>query len=342
MTSDRFDPLARIMARAHADPKTIILSEGADPRIAQAAVTATKTGLARIIVVGEHHAVTAALAAHGGSPGDDLQVFDPATSTHHDAFAARFHELRRHKGVSPAVAAKSMRNPLVFAAMAVRMGLADGTVGGAISTTPDIVRAALQVIGKAPDASMVSGFFLMVMDQPHHDPKRAVIFADCGLVVDPDPQGLANIALSSANSLRQLTGEAARVAMLSFSTKGSASHARVRKITAATALAQAAAPELAIDGELQFDAAFVPAVAASKAPGSAVAGQANVFVFPDLDAGNIGYKIAQRIGGATAIGPILQGLAFPANDLSRGCSADDVLHMIAVTTVQAQSAPRPK
>jgi phosphate acetyltransferase len=198
------------------------------------------------------------------------------------------------------------------------------------------VRAALQTIGRAPGVGLVSSFFLMMLCAPHHVKKGAFVFSDCGLVVDPDAAGLADIAIASARSFEALAGLPAKVAMLSFSTAGSAAHERVSKVMEATRLAHEAAPGLVIDGELQFDSAFVEAVSEAKAPHSQLHGQANVFVFPNLDAANIGYKIAQRIGGASAIGPILQGLAKPANDLSRGCTADDVFHMIAVTVVQAQ------
>ena len=230
-----------------------------------------------------------------------------------------------------------IRKRLVFAAMLVRQGHADGTVGGAVETTSDTVRTALQIIGKAPDATMVSSFFLMLYCEAHHVVKGAHIFADCGLVVDPDANEMAEIARASAASLAGLTGTVPRVAMLSFSTAGSADHPKVSKVVQATEIAQAANPDLLIEGELQFDAAFVPEIAASKVSGSKLQGAANVFVFPSLDAGNLGYKIAQRVGGALAIGPVLQGLAKPANDLSRGCSSEDVLHMIAITVAQSAS-----
>ena len=217
--------------------------------------------------------------------------------------------------------------------MMVRQGDADGTIGGAVETTSDVVRSALQIIGKDPAVETVSSYFLMLLDG-----ERPVVFADCGLVIQPTATELASIAIASSRSLTAMTGLAPKVAMLSFSTKGSVpsgAHESLTRVAEAIEIVQSRDPGLAVDGELQFDAALMPEVAARKAPGSPVAGQANVFVFPSLSAGNIGYKIAQRIGGATALGPILQGLAKPANDLSRGCSVDDIYQMIAITGAQA-------
>lgn len=327
--------LDNIQARAAAHPAHIVLSEGHDPRIVAAAIRATQIGLATVSLVGETQVIEAELSAQGAAASDTLRIADPATSSQTAPFADAFHELRKHKGVTPEKADALVRDPLVFAAMMVRQGQADGTVGGAVATTSDTVRAALQVIGKAKDAALVSSFFLMVLPDGHPSGRDAMIFSDSGLVIDPNSEELAAIAAQSAASYTALLGADPKVAMLSFSTMGSARHPNVTKVTDAAAILKEQHPHIASDGELQFDAAFVPDVGASKAKGSHVAGHANVMIFPNLDAGNIGYKIAQRVGGCTAIGPILQGLAKPANDLSRGCTADDVMHMIAVTALQA-------
>jgi phosphate acetyltransferase len=297
----------------------IVLSEGDDPRIIEAAICATKDGLARVTLIGTTQV-------------DGVITVDPATSDSTKTYAQAFYELRKHKGISEDAARKAVESPLAYAAMMVREGDADGTIGGAVNTTSDVVRAALQIIGKDQTVDTVSSYFLMLLDGI-----RPIVFADCGLVIQPTAAELASIATASAKSLTAMTGLDPKVAMLSFSTKGSVpqgAHESLGRIAEAIELIHTRAPDLAVDGELQFDAAIVPAVAEKKAPGSPVAGEANVFVFPSLSAGNIGYKIAQRIGGATALGPVLQGLAKPANDLSRGCSMDDVYQMIAITGAQ--------
>ncbi len=326
--------LQDLQDRAASRPAHIVLSEGHDPRIVAGAVAARRSGIARITLVGAHADVTAELRRAGATDADEIAIQDPATSPLTAEFAETYFELRQHKGISTDLANTQAHDPLVFAAMMVRNGHADGTVGGAVATTSDTVRAALQIIGKARTAPLVSSFFLMALPEHHGSGRDAMVFGDCGLVIDPDASELAAIALASAASFQQLLERPPRVALLSFSSKGSARHAAVTKVTDALAILQATHRDLQVDGELQFDAAFVPDVGASKAPGSDVAGQANVMIFPNLDAGNIGYKIAQRIGGCVAIGPVLQGLAKPANDLSRGCTAQDVTHMIAITTLQ--------
>ncbi|MGB3408539.1 MAG: phosphate acyltransferase [Jannaschia sp.] len=313
--------------RARRSRHHVVLPEGKDPRVQAAAGRAVAEGLARITL----------LAPEGTTLPDGVALIDPAKSPHAGALQAAYLEARAKRHPTAEQAAEAIVDPLTHAALMVRAGAADGTIGGAVATTSETVRAALQMIGTAPGAPLVSCFFLMVLPETHPTrPGAGLIFSDCGLVIDPDPADLAAIAHQAAASCAALLGEVPNVALLSFSTKGSAHHLRANKVIEALAIARETAT-FAIDGELQFDAAFDAAVGASKAPGSAVAGQANVLIFPDLDAGNIGYKIAQRIGGCTAIGPVLQGLAKPANDLSRGCTAEDILDMIAVTSAQVDA-----
>ncbi len=338
-------PLRQILGAASGSDKIIALSEGDDPRVVEAALMIREEAVARVLLVGNPTTIAGHLATHDVTPAEvagAIDIHDPDNSPLFDEFRDTLVALRRHKGMTPESAAEQVRQRLTYAALLVQTGRADGTVGGAVETTSDTVRTALQIIGKAPEAAMVSSFFFMLYCKEHHTVKGAHIFADCGLVVDPDANEMAEIARASAASYRALTGDTPRVAMLSFSTAGSADHPKVSKVVAATHLAKVADPTLIIDGELQFDAAFVPEVAASKAGKSALGGAANVFVFPSLNAGNLGYKIAQRVGGATAIGPVLQGLAKPANDLSRGCSAEDILHMVAVTVAQSDALDQAK
>jgi len=327
--------LDSLQTRAAAHPAHLILSEGFDPRIASAAVRAVDAGLGQITLVGDTAEVTHQLTKIGAAPSEMLHIADPSTSSLTAEVAEMYFELRKQKGVTPEAAQKQAQDPLVFAAMLVRLGYADGTIGGAVATTSDTVRVALQVIGKAPEAALVSSFFLMVLPEGHASGRDAMVFSDGGLVIDSSSEELVSIAAQSAGSFTALLGTTPKVALLSFSTHGSARHPSVTKVANAAQLLRENHPDIVSDGELQFDTAFDPGVGASKAGGSDVAGQANVMIFPNLDAGNIGYKIAQRVGGCAAIGPILQGLAKPANDLSRGCTADDVLHLIAVTALQA-------
>ena len=326
-------PLEEILRNAARSDKTIVLSEGTDPRVVQAAVEARKQGIARIILVCDTEADDAQLALAGEVEG--LEIHRPAASPLTKELAELYHSMRKHKGVDADQAMQQALTPHVYAALLVKAGHADGCIGGAVLSSAEIIKTAIQVIGVAEGTKLVSSFFLFLFCEDHHARKGACIFSDAGLVVDPSAEDLCEIAIASARSFEDLTNEAARIAMLSFSTRGSAEHHAVSKVQRATMLAREAAPDLLIDGELQFDAAFVPEIAQSKAADSPIEGNANVFIFPNLDAGNIGYKIAQRIGGAKAIGPILQGLSHPAIDLSRGCSAEDSLHMIAVTTAQS-------
>jgi phosphate acetyltransferase len=331
-------PLEMILQNAARSQKKIVLSEGTDPRAIAAAVVARSKEIARIVLVGTEQEIQEKLTTAGYEQDGGIEIHDPETSPLIGELATQYYELRKHKGVTEEQARAAAQVPHVYAALLVKTGHADGTVGGAVATTAEIVRTAIQVIGTKPGSKLVSSFFLMLFCKTHHIKKGAHIFADSGLVVDPTAEEMAQIALASASSFSTLTGDAPRVAMLSFSTRGSAEHGAVSKVISATELAKAEDPELLIDGELQFDAAFVPDVAAAKAEDSPLGGHANVFIFPNLESGNIAYKIAQRVGGAVAIGPVLQGLARPANDLSRGCSSEDILHMIAVTATQAEAA----
>jgi len=318
--------LSTIKNRSISLKRTIVLPDATDERAIKAARILTDESIARPILVGKRPEIQFQ-AEKSGTSISGLQVVDTYSSEKLDEFADAFFQLRKEKGLQPAEARRQIAHPLFFGAMMVRKGLADGSVAGSLSTTGDVLRAGIQVIGLAEGISIVSSIFLMIF------PETAYSFADCAVVPDPTPEQLADIGITTAENHKRLTGEDPRVAMLSFSTRGSASHPLVEKVQAATALFKKKRPDVPVDGELQLDAAVVPKVAASKAPGSPVEGRANVLIFPNLDAGNIGYKLAQRLAGAEAIGPIVQGLKKPAFDLSRGCSVDDIVNVVAINSV---------
>lgn len=327
----------QIKEKAKKNLQTVVLPEGYDDRMIQAAARIVAEGLAKVVLLGKVEELQSKAAELAVSL-DGVSLVDPKTSDLLDAYADELVELRKKKGLTREQALDLLtgEDNLYFGSMMVRRGDAGGAVAGAYNTTGDVLRAAFQVVGTAPGMKTVSSVFLMVTQNQNFGENGVLCFADCAVNPNPDAQALAEIAISTAASCKSFLGVEAKVAMLSFSTKGSAQHDDCDKVLKALEIAKELAPDLAIDGELQADAALLPAVGAKKAPGSTVAGQANTLIFPTLDAGNIGYKLVERVAGAEAVGPIIQGLAKPVNDLSRGCSVDDIVSVTAITAVQAQ------
>lgn len=325
--------LEQISIRAKADLKTIVLPEANDIRVIKAAAMVQEQGIANIILVG-NEAEIKKLA--GDLDISKAKIVDPLKSDKFEDYANTFYELRKAKGMTPEKARETMKDNVFWAVMMVKKGEADGMVSGAAHSTADTIRPALQIIKTAPDSKLVSAFFVMVVPDCEYGEKGIFVYGDCALNQNPDAEQLSEIAIASAKSFENFVQAQPKVAMLSFSSYGSGKDPIVDKVIEATKIAKEKAPNLMLDGELQADAALVPEIGKSKAKGSTVAGQANVLIFPDLNCGNICYKLTQRLAKAEAYGPILQGIAKPVNDLSRGCSAEDIVGVVAMTAVQAQ------
>ncbi len=332
---ESMNPLMRIRERACRAKTHIVLPEGTDPRVLQAAKSIRSDDMAKITLLGDHDQVTkAASAAHLAL--NKIEIIDPVRAENFEGYVAALRSRDPERYPTDDDARRQMSQVLWYGAMMVREGHADGMVGGAVHPTADVLRAAIRVVGLAPGISTVSGYFLMVVPRYRDTIDKVFVYADSGVVPDPNAAQLADIAISSAEKYRLLTGETPKVALLSFSTKGSAVHPMLEKIPEALSLIRRRQPDLICDGELQFDAAIVPEIAKSKDPDGVIGGNANVLIFPDLNAGNIAYKITERLAGAKAIGPLLSGLNKPVNDLSRGCSAEDIFNAVAVAAVTAR------
>lgn len=321
-----------LKARAKENIKTIVLAEGEEIRTIKAAAIVKAEGYAKNILLGNPEKISK-MAADAGVDIEGVEIIDPSEGN--EEFAELFAELRKKKGVTIEQARETVKDPLYYGVMMVKTGKVDGMVAGAVNSSANVIRPSLQILKTAPNTKIVSAFFIMNVPDCDMGENGTFIFADCGLNQQPTADELSEIAISSAASFKSLVGAEPKVAMLSYSTYGSAKHDDVTKVTTATQLVKEKAPDIMVDGELQLDAAIVASVGAQKAPASPVAGKANVLVFPDLDAGNIGYKLVQRLAKAEAYGPILQGVAAPVNDLSRGCTAEDIAGVVAITSVQA-------
>lgn len=327
--------LEQMTERAKKNPQRIVLPEGDEPRTLEAANILLKEGLAKLILIGSKEVIEKMAADKGYEYIKNATIFDPATEPKMKEYANLLFELRKAKGMTEEEAAKKAQDPLYLGCLMIKNGDADGELAGARGTTADTIRPAFQILKTKPGCKIVSGAFLMFTPAKNLGEDGFLVFADCAVNPCPNAEELAQIAISTAETARSLAQIEPRVAMLSFSTKGSAKHELVDKVTEATRLAKEMAPELNLDGELQADAALIASVGEKKAPGSPVAGKANVLVFPDLQAGNIGYKLVERFSGADAVGPILQGIAAPVNDLSRGCKVQDIVQMVIITANQA-------
>lgn len=334
------DLINEIIARAKANKQRIVLPEGIEERTIKAADQLLADGVAEIILIGNPTEIKSLAEKFNLSHIDKAHIVDPKNNAKKQEYADLLFELRKAKGMTPEQAVTLAEDPLYLACLMIKNGDADGEIAGAQNTTGNVLRPALQIIKTAPGISVVSGAFMMFVENNEYVPNGVLVFADCAVTPNPTAPQLAEIAIASAHTARALVGEEPKVAMLSFSTKGSAKDPMVDKVVEATALAKKLDPTVEIDGELQADAALVPSVGNSKAPGSSVAGKANVLVFPTLEVGNISYKLVQRLAGAEAVGPVLQGMAAPVNDLSRGCSVDDIYKMVAVTANQAIAAKK--
>ena len=328
--------LDSIKEKAKADVKHILLPEGSEERTVQAARIITDEKIAKVTLLGDEEEIKK-VAEKFNVCLCGIDIINPLTDPDFEHYANGFYELRKAKGMTPEKARETIKNTLFYACMMIKEGKADGMVSGAINTTGNTLRPGLQIIKMAKGINTISSCFIMEIPNKEYGDNGLMLFGDCAININPNPDELVSIAIATANTAKTLLGMDPKVAMLSFSTKGSAKHENVDKVTAALAKVKELAPDLDVDGELQADAAMVPKVAALKAPGSKVAGHANVLIFPDLQAGNIGYKLVQRLAGAEAVGPVSQGFAKPINDLSRGCSIADIVSVVAITAVQAQA-----